>query len=113
MRVTTVILMAAALVAAPATAATADIQNNPNAFTLTLTCGSRQFTGTTAGSSALQLEGGGVAILAGLVDDQGETGEVIVPINKGLSRNGSLEECTYFSPRLQRILTASVLFVPR
>ena len=95
---------AVTLMAAPAGAA---ISNSPNALTLTLQCPQGTLTGTTAGGSALLLDGGGVAVLQGLST---AAVEVLVPVNPGLQRNGKLVRCTYDSPRAGKGAVAFVLF---
>jgi hypothetical protein len=87
--------------------ASADIQQNPNARTLTLTCPFGEVVGSTAGG-ALLLEGGGVFVA------QGNTttgGVVLVPINPGLSKLGKLVQCTYFS-ELRNEEVVAYLFIP-
>jgi hypothetical protein len=56
------------LLAAPAAA---DVDRNPNAIRLGLNCPHGTFTGTSAGGSALLLDGGGVAVLQGLTTSAG------------------------------------------
>jgi hypothetical protein len=95
--------------AAPASAApTRD--NNPNALDFTVTCPSGVIRGSGAPGGALIIEGGGVAVLQGLVVT--ETGEVVQKTNPGLSRRGVLEECTYVGPVTKTPFTVYVLLVP-
>ena len=84
-------------------------ERNPHARTVALTCPFGQVTGTAVQGSSLLLEDGGVAVLHGLVDEQGQ---ILGPINQGLLQAGKLVVCTYFSERLQQRLTAYVQFVP-
>jgi predicted secreted protein len=93
-----------------ATAALADPEDNPHAQTITLTCPFGQVTGTAVQGSSLIIEGGGLAILQGLI--AADNGEVFIPINPGLERTGRLVQCTYFSERLQQQVIAHLLFVP-
>jgi hypothetical protein len=71
-------------------------ENNPNAAVFTVNCPSGTLVGSAAPGGALLIEGGGVAVLQGLVNAQ--TGDVVFPVRPGLARRGVLEECTYTSP---------------
>ena len=98
---------AAVAVACMATPAGAAISSSPNALTLTLQCPQGTLTGTSAGGAALILDGGGVAVLQGL---SRASGEVVVPVNPGLERQGRLVRCTFDSPALGEGAVAFVLF---
>ena len=85
-------------------------ESNPNAATFTVMCPSGVITGSGAPGGALLIEGGGVAVLQGLVNTQ--SGEVVIPVRPGLSGRGVLEECTYVSPFSGTAFTAFVQIVP-
>lgn len=92
------------------TPAVAGPEDNPHAQTITLTCPFGQVTGTAVSGSSLLIEGGGLAILQGVI--AADTGEVLGTINPGLERIGRLVQCTYFSERRQQQIIAYVIFVP-
>jgi hypothetical protein len=101
----------AALALLPATHAHAapTRENNPNARVFTVTCPSGAIVGSGAPGNALLVQGGGVAVLQGLVRP---SGEVVIPVNPGLSSQGVLQECTYTSPFTNEVFTAFVKIVP-
>ena len=97
------------VMAAPASAApTRD--NNPNAGAFTVTCPSGVLSGSAGPGKPLLIEGGGIAVLRGLVAT--ESGEVFLEPNPGIAKRGVLEQCTYVSPFDGVTYTAFVQRVP-
>lgn len=106
-RALTTSVVASLAMTCSAAPALADVTSNPNARSLVLSCPQGTVTGTAAAGSSLLLDGGGVAVLQGLMSADGR---VLLPVNPGLERNGRLVRCTYDSPNAGPGAVAFVLF---